>query len=442
MPSISSTSTSTFNPLPSLFLNSTSNSHNPSSSDLFSGPDRFSLTKPLIIQLLSDLRIKHENNALKEHEALRAEITKLCVENHDLRNVNDRLQNKLTSLMLSTATKFQQVVAENTVRERDTLEDKVAFIKGALVNFGGTMKELFRENGRDVVQQWAESTIEVIMVICDDTLRISNGDDVVGMMLGEIEFAESANGVDMEVRGRIAKIAEEYDEYSPYERNIDGYDLEKEKKVHQQLLTSANVIKYDNPKRCSEDLEDVNEYPAPEFRGVILHDLPQHTTITALTNLIRGGKVESLTISKTKKGFLDAEIFFWNKTDALTYAQFLNHMQLIIDNNLISAELLEINPVEPEWRAVIDREGASRAIKIRDFSTDPGRFGVFTRHLTHCFQQPGIAQWEIESFANVEGGLVIRFASISVAKAVKDMLAELGYCSVYDRDPCMVRWEN
>ncbi|KAL7269755.1 hypothetical protein RUND412_007571 [Rhizina undulata] len=109
----SSSSTPTFNPLLSLFLNSTSNSYTSSSSDLFSEQDRVSLTKPLIIQLLADLQ--HKNNASKECEALRAEIAKLRAENRDLRNANDYLQNKLNAEC--SYTKFQQEVAENTEGE-------------------------------------------------------------------------------------------------------------------------------------------------------------------------------------------------------------------------------------------------------------------------------------------------------------------------------------
>ncbi|KAL7266532.1 hypothetical protein RUND412_010919, partial [Rhizina undulata] len=158
--------------------------------------------------LLANLH--HEKNASNESDALRAEIEKLRAENQDLRNTNDQLENKLDPEY--SYTNFQQEVAQNTVRESDTLEDKVAYIQGTLINFGRSMRELFQSTEGDMVHQWAESTLEIITVICDDSLRISNGDDIVGLMLGEIEFAESACVWDMEVRAQISKFAEEYDE--------------------------------------------------------------------------------------------------------------------------------------------------------------------------------------------------------------------------------------
>ncbi|KAL7273153.1 hypothetical protein RUND412_004012 [Rhizina undulata] len=102
--------------------------------------------------------------------------------------------------------------------------------------------------------------------------------------------------------------------------------------------------------------------------------------------------------------------------------------------------LLEIDPVnQSAWRTVIDREDAPRAIEIHDFSTDSSKSGVFMRD---CFQYLGIAQWEIEIFANLEVGwgdvfIRVEFASITAAKEVKAVFVDLGYSVVYDGDPWM-----
>ncbi|KAL7266533.1 hypothetical protein RUND412_010920 [Rhizina undulata] len=224
-------------------------------------------------------------------------------------------------------------------------------------------------------------------------------------------------------------------------QTVDNRHFECEKKDHS--LTSGILARYlsiDEPGSCSGELEAENKHSALEYRGVILHGLPEDTIIESLTALIRGGKVQSLNLSKPEKGSLNGEIYFWTEAGALNYAQFLNSTQLIIGGNLVHAELFQLDPIDPDWRTVIDNEDASRPIIIHNFSTDSAKFGACTHDLTHCFQKLGIAQWEIEGFASAEngqGGPAIRFASISAAKEVKEVLVALGYSVAYERDPCM-----
>ncbi|KAL7276984.1 hypothetical protein RUND412_000021 [Rhizina undulata] len=161
-----------------------------------------------------------------------------------------------------------------------------------------------------------------------------------------------------------------------------------------------------------------------------------------LTDIIRGGRVESMALFKDDRSST-AEIYFWDAAEAQRYFEVFGKKQLVIGGKAINAELCEVGPGDKDWRVSAENEEATRVFALLDFrGTSLEEFGFFKARLERTLEFCEIAKWELETLQIMmhlyvdRTDLLFRFSSISAAKLVKDALQSLGYDVIYEKDPC------
>ncbi|KAL7276983.1 hypothetical protein RUND412_000020 [Rhizina undulata] len=160
--------------------------------------------------------------------------------------------------------------------------------------------------------------------------------------------------------------------------------------------------------------------------GVVLHNLPRNTEIRSLTNIVRGGKVESMALFKDNRSST-AKIYFWDAAEAQRYFEVFGKKQLVIGGKAINAELCEVGPGDKDWRVSAENEEATRVFAILGFTaTCLEEFGFFKVRSERTLEFCEIAKWELETLQIMmhlyadRKDLLFRFSSIAAGKLVED----------------------
>ncbi|KAL7276991.1 hypothetical protein RUND412_000028 [Rhizina undulata] len=196
--------------------------------------------------------------------------------------------------------------------------------------------------------------------------------------------------------------------FKPFSTIFGGYAMPAP--LSSRPVAKANSVALSCPEKC---------------RCVALKNLSADIEVRNLTDIICGGKLESLVLFQGNNPSTIAQISFWDIAGAQSYMEVFKNKQLIIGGT-----------------EEVDNQRATRAFTVRGFAATVEEFDCFKIRFEKFLELSEITDLDVESvrimqFENKKYfNAVFKFGSISAAKTVKDAMEVLGYVVIYDMDPC------